>query len=310
MGQAPLWIGIDAGGTSTRLLAVDGKDHTWTAGDGATNPRIVGIERSSSVLASLIEQAKDHFHGIKRLSVCAGVAGAATGSMRRALADSVKLDLKVDVAVDLKVTDDATIAYEAAFEGAPGTLFVVGTGSMILARGRDGAFVRSGGWGYLLGDEGSGYSIGRAGLQAVSASIDAAEATRLTTRAAAELDVITRDQLLEKVYGSDYSMAAFARAVLHEADEGDDQSLQIVEHEIRKLVDRFVMLGNRTELDVPKVLKVSGGLSNSRRYMMTLAEVVHIHFPDWQITKSGKAPVEGALWMARNLESMNPRGRV
>ena len=300
MDETRLFIGIDGGGTSSRLLASDGSGRRWSSESDAANPRIVGIERASLVASSLVDSAIAAFPDCRSANICAGVAGAATASMQRALADSIKLDIKSAVPIAIRLTDDATIAHEAAFKGKPGTLFVVGTGSMILVRSRDGTFLRSGGWGYLLGDEGSGYSIGRAGLRAVSASIDANEATMLTTRAAAELEVRTREELLEKVYASGYSMAAFAKAVLDEADKGDEQSIRIVEYEIRKLVDRFVTLTSRPDFDVPASLKASGGLSDSRGYMLTLAAVVRDCFPDWEIAKSGRAPVEGAHWMAKN----------
>ncbi|MFV1981861.1 MAG: N-acetylglucosamine kinase, partial [Rhodothermia bacterium] len=155
-------IGLDGGGTSTRMLAVDADERRWTDKDGTSNPRIVGIERASKVISGLIERAIHEFPDSKGFHVCAGIAGAATASMQRALADSIKLELK-EIAGPIQLTDDVTIAYEAAFAGDPGVLFMVGTGSMVLVRTVSGVFVRSGGWGYLLGDEGSGYSIGRAG---------------------------------------------------------------------------------------------------------------------------------------------------
>ena len=295
-----LFIGLDGGGTRTRLLAEDDTGRRWTAEGDAANPRIVGIERASDVIASLIRSAAGEFGNPSSVYVCGGIAGTAAGSMQRAMTDSVKLDLDHDDRVDISLTDDATIAYEAAFHGSPGILFVLGTGSTVLVRTRQGSFIRWGGWGYLLGDEGSGYSIGRAGLRAVAASIDANEPTVLTTRAASDLAVSTREQLLEKVYGSDYSLAAFAPAILEEAGKGDAQAANIVDSEIRKLIDRVKMLVSRPELDIPGTVKVTGGLSASRPYMMTLAEIMAEHFPEWKITKSGSDPVEGALWMAKN----------
>ena len=299
--MASVSIGLDGGGTHTRLLASDDSGRTWTAEGGGANPRIVGIERSSAVLSVLIDEAIEQYPEAPGFRVCAGVAGAATASMQRALADAIKLDLKQSAGISLELTDDAAIAYEAAFEGAPGVLFVVGTGSMILVRTVDGAFFRSGGWGYLIGDEGSGYSLGRAGLRAVAASIDADEPTALTTRAAAELKVSTREGLLERVYGSDYSLASFAPAVLEEAARGDDQAISIIEREVRKLVDRFHALSDRLGLDVPGAVKVAGGLSKSRPYMLALSAIVRERFPGWEVTQSGHEPVEGAFWLAKRM---------
>ena len=227
--------------------------------------------------------------------------------MQRVLADSVRLELEESSGVSIQFTDDATIAYEAAFAGDPGVLFMAGTGSMVLVRAVDGTYVRSGGWGNVLGDEGSGYSIGRAGLRAVAASIDADNPTALTARAEVELGIVTRDALIEKVYGSDYSLASFARAVLEEAGRGDSEALKLVDREIRQLVNRLYALIELYGFDVTATftsgIKVTGGLSKSRPYMLNLSNVIQERFPAWKIARSGHEPVEGALWMATQMSN-------
>ena len=295
-------IGIDGGGTRTRAVAETGGGDRWTGAGGAVNPRIVGIERSSAVIAEMITAAIDWSGGDGPFDLCAGIAGAGTSTMQRALADSIRLDLKHDDRVNLTLTDDATIAYEAAFRGQPGVLIVVGTGSSILVRTPETGFIRWGGWGYLLGDEGSGYSIGRAGMRTVAASIDANEPTALTTRAAADLSVSTRDELLQKVYGSDYSLSAFAPSVLAEADQGDTEAAAIVAKEARTLVNRFAALAKKRAVDVPSDIKVVGGLSNSRTYMTVLADALTDAFAGAAVVKSGSEPVEGALWRAKQMQ--------
>jgi hypothetical protein len=60
---------------------------------------------------------------------------------------------------------DVELAHAAAFGGGPGVLVVAGTGSIAVARDRRGRWRRAGGWGQLLGDEGSGFWIGRAALR-------------------------------------------------------------------------------------------------------------------------------------------------
>ena len=284
-------------------MAKDTDNRQWIDKGSTSNPRIVGVERSSSVIAELIGRCTHEFPDAIEFFVCAGIAGAATTPMQKALTASLKQELKNRSRVSIEITDDATIAYEAAFAGDHGVLFLVGTGSMVLVRTMDGTFVRSGGWGYLLGDEGSGYSIGRAGMRAVAASLDANKTTPLTTRAAADLDVSTRDSLIDTVYGLDYSLAKFAPAVLEESCKGDIQSKEIVEDEIRKLVDRLCALIELNALDVTGAVKTTGGLSRSRPYMLSLANVIQERFPEWKVTRSGREPVEGALWMATRMST-------
>ncbi len=294
-------IGLDGGGTSTRLRTVDARGHRWTDENGASNPRIVGITRASKVISSLVGRAMHEYPDSKEFLVCAGIAGAAAASMQRTLADSIKLDLRESAGVSIQITDDVTIAYEAAFAGDSGILLVVGTGSIVLVKTVAGMFIRSGGWGYLLGDEGSGYSIGRAGMRAVAASIDSGETTPLTTQAAVGLEVLNREALIAKVYGSDYSPAAFARAVLEEAGRGDIQSLEIIDRATRELVNRLFALIDLNDLDVTGAVKITGGLSRSRPYLLSLESVIRERFSTLKIARSGREPVEGALWMANRM---------
>jgi N-acetylglucosamine kinase-like BadF-type ATPase len=299
--MSSLCIGLDGGGTSTRLLAKDSRGQQWTEQGDTSNPRIVGIDRASQVATNLIASAIQAYPGTTELRVCAGVAGAATSSIQEGLKDSIMAHFKNDVDFLIELTDDSIIAYEAAFSGDAGVLLMVGTGSMVLVRSTEGTFVRSGGWGYLLGDEGSGYSIGRAGVQAVTAAIDSSQSTALASRAEAEFGVLTRDTVVDTVYGSDYSLASFARAVLEEAGCGDGQSLEIVEQEVRRLVSRLQALTEPGGLSVPESIKVTGGLSKSVPYMTILANVIKEHFPKSDIARSGRDPVEGALWMASQM---------
>ena len=299
--MSSLCIGLDGGGTSTRLLAEDTHGRQWTEKGDTSNPRIVGVDRSAEVVTNLIAQAIRAYPGTKKFTVCAGIAGAATPSTQTGLKDLIIGGFENDFDPSIEVTDDSIIAYEAAFAGTSGILLMVGTGSMVLVRSTGGTFVRSGGWGYLLGDEGSGYSIGRAGMQAVTATIDAAQSTALASRAKAEFGLLTRDAVVDKVYGSDYSLAAFAPAVLEEAGNGDSQSLEIVNQEVERLVGRLRVLTEPGELSVPDTIKVTGGLSKSQPYMTILARIIKEHFPKSEIARSGREPVEGALWLATQM---------
>lgn len=301
-GQAnTVCIGLDGGGTSTRLLAEDRDGRHWTDDDGTSNPRIVGTKRAAKVITGLVGRAAAQFPGAEEFKVCAGIAGAAGRKMQQRLSDALKRDSRDQNGFSIEITDDAAIAYEAAFAGAPGVLFVVGTGSNVLVRTTDGTFVRSGGWGYLLGDEGSGYSIGRAGMRAVAASIDTNTETALTRRAAADLGVLTRETLIERVYGADYSPASFAPAVLEEAQNGDQESLDIVADETMMLSNRLFALVELKDLAVAGIVKTTGGLSRSRPYMLSLTRSIQSRLPTWEVVRSGREPVEGALWMAKQM---------
>ncbi|MCL4278865.1 MAG: hypothetical protein KJZ60_04155, partial [Ignavibacteriaceae bacterium] len=72
----------------------------------------------------------------------------------------------------VKVISDAHIALEGAFPDSAGCILIAGTGSILFGKDEKGVIHRVGGFGRLIGDEGSGYSIGRKALNAVSKSSD------------------------------------------------------------------------------------------------------------------------------------------
>ncbi len=164
----PTLIAIDAGGTKTDLLWAqpDGQVLSRAEGQGiniASKPPGVWDE----TLEDLLERA-----GVNRETVRVACAGAAGYTLpdRRAMFERL-LQEKLPQARVL-VLPDYAIALEGATGGAPGVLVIAGTGSIACGRDREGRLMRAGGWGYLLGDEGSGFWIGR---EAVRAALAAAE---------------------------------------------------------------------------------------------------------------------------------------
>ena len=293
-------IGLDVGGTSSRIAAQVGTEPIWTTASSAGNPRIVGIEHSVDVIVGLVRSALDHFNRPSGTCICAGVAGAAAPEMKRSLADAIRINLNEPDTL-IEVTDDATVAFEAAFKGGDGVLLIIGTGSIILARHHRHAMRRSGGWGYLLGDEGSGYNLGRDGLRAVASALDSDTQTVLATRAAVDLDMSTREELLAKIYGEDFRLAEFAPVVLAEAEAGDKESIGIVDNNARELVDRLGVSCREINARGAETVKLSGGLSQSHIYVSRIAALLKQQLPGWDVVRSGREPVEGALWLASRM---------
>ena len=94
----------------------------------------------------------------------AGLAGAGREAARRSVSDAL---VSTGLADRVQVGTDAEAAFHDAFGDLPGILLIAGTGSIVWGRGSDGAWVRVGGWGQHIGDEGSGYAIGTAALRHV-----------------------------------------------------------------------------------------------------------------------------------------------
>ena len=145
-----------------------------------------------------------------------GAAGAGRDPERSELRNSLRAETLADTVV---VTTDIEIALEGAFERGPGMVVSAGTGSIAVGRDRQGNHRRIGGYGWLMGDEGSGYAIGRAALGAVSRAHDCrSPRTALTERLLATTRSNDFDALVRWAAGaSPAEIAALAPAVLEVA---------------------------------------------------------------------------------------------
>ncbi len=162
----PLFIGIDGGGTRTTAVATDpdGKELARVPGEAGIVNVLDPAARAGS-LAALARAAAEQAGDGRIDALCCGLAGAGREHERAALEDALRA---TDVAERVRVTTDAEAAMADAFgSGGAGILVIAGTGSIAWGRNARGDTARAGGWGLLLGDEGSGYALGLAALHAV-----------------------------------------------------------------------------------------------------------------------------------------------
>ena len=134
-----------------------------------------------------------------------GVAGVGRKDERENLAAALE---DLDVAEEVVVETDAEIALEDAFNGGAGIILIAGTGSIAHGRGPSGQRSRCGGWGPLVGDEGSGAWIGRRVLGIVAAAHDGREQPTALTGA-----ILTATQLNEPEDLIPWAAAADARTL-------------------------------------------------------------------------------------------------
>jgi N-acetylglucosamine kinase-like BadF-type ATPase len=164
-------VGIDAGGTSTRAVLVDGNGEVLGTGRAAgANPITHGVEHAGRQLAAALRQALgDHSAG----RVTAAVIGLAGGpSSGRPLLDEVARMARELGMVVPRVVSDVEVAFAAGSEVPDGVLVLSGTGAAA-AELRDWRLKRHvDGNGWLLGDEGSGFWIGRQAVRAVLRMLD------------------------------------------------------------------------------------------------------------------------------------------
>lgn len=222
-------IAVDLGKTGCRIRATSGA--TAVSAHGAGVPGLADSEGDArafeAIVATLGELALPS--GIASIGV--GAAGAeAAPAAAQALAERVATHLEAPTAV----TTDAVTAHAGAFEGMPGTIVIVGTGTVLLTLDDAGTLGQVDGWGPWLGDEGSGRAIGQEGLRAVLAAHDGrGPATALTAAALAlHTPLATLPRWVADTAAPARQLARFAPRVLEAAAAGDAVARGIVEHAV------------------------------------------------------------------------------
>jgi len=295
-------IGIDVGATKTHLVAQSARNGRRVELSGpAANPKRIGMERATEILTTLIDKAVAESRPVERLSVCAGVAGAGRADEQSALAHRLTTQLgTIGGAVQVDVVHDALIALETAFGAGSGLVVIVGTGSVGVARTDDGALARVGGWGHLLGDPGSGYAIGQAGLRAVAEDFEGGSRTALRERIAQRFNVDGRNELIRVVYGDDFSIQDVAPLVTEAAAANDPVAVDILDTQAVRLARQVEWLVARCS-DLDARIALLGGMLRNAHYADTLRHTLRNRFERWSIEVIEKDPVVGALRRAHRL---------
>jgi glucosamine kinase len=234
--SGPLVIGVDGGGTRTRavILDADGVE----VGRAATGPALMNRQELpidiDGVVSTVRSAALAADFELPAAALCAGFAGVGREQERQAVEEALG---EHDLAKALRVVTDAEAAFFDAFRAGPGLLLIAGTGSVALGRAEDGRQARVGGWGLLLGDEGSAYEIGLRAMRAIARSADGrSEPTQLLAQFIADLSLIGPEDLIAWAAGAGKKViASLAPAVCDLAAAGDAAAAAIVSEAVASL---------------------------------------------------------------------------
>ena len=255
-------LGIDAGGTKTVCLLADGDGRVRASARGpGANLQSLGELEVEKVLHEVMDSVLAG-ERTAPAAICLGIAGVdrphdnaiIRGIMRR-----------IGHKAPVLVINDALAALVAgAGDDGPGIVLIAGTGSICYGRNEAGLAARAGGWGYILGDEGSGWWIGREALSAVMRAGDGRGPATLLT--AGVLEHFALDQvsdLVHEVYYRDTrrrAVAGLSGVVQGATDAGDVVARQILSDAADELVLAVRSVATRLEmrgLQFPLVLSGS-----------------------------------------------------
>jgi glucosamine kinase len=269
-------VGVDGGGTKTRLVVADGAGHVLTSVSGGPSAiRNGDVETAADTIASLTGDAlaAAGLADVTPSVLCAGVAGAGRDEPRAALRRALR---SREVADDVLITSDAMVALTDAFGDGAGVLLIAGTGSVAFGRSPTGIEDRCGGWGAALGDEGSALWLAGRALSAATAAADGREPDTALLGAlltAAQCD--EPDDLI--AWSSDATpaaVAALAPVVLRTAENGDKRANTIAAIAAEELVLHVRTLARRLFGDERAAIPVAltGGLLSRGTLIRKLVE--------------------------------------
>lgn len=301
------WIlSIDGGGTKTDLLLCNAERLTGaqTTGEG-TNPNIYGKKG----IESLVRQVTDILNRVNSSSediheCIIGMAGISHPKYRNDIENCMSLTLPNS---SLRFTSDAELAHRSIWGSHPGMTLIVGTGSIALGTNNEGRVLRSGGFGYQMGDEGSGYWLGKVLLTELIAAERSTfeDVIDLIEKVTEQCGQATFENALTVLSSSENSIsrvANLAPVVLSFAENGNLLASKIVSQGVEALGVLIEELSEKLGFNGgQKKIGISGSvISKSDFYRGLIKDQLLYQFDSVEWQQSDFPPVYGALMLAKN----------
>jgi len=264
-------LAVDGGGPGCRAALCDRSGHILAfAQGGSCNYHSIGADKTTEALTVLLTCLMKK-QALRVNCIVLGLAGLDTKRDQAALTLIVHTALTAaNITTDkIYLSNDAMLTLKGSVGQNNGVLIVAGTGSIACGITKDGLEARVGGWGYRVGDEGSGYSIGKAAITHILKSYDGREnSSGISAAILNEMSFTDEDKLLNWIYSSQFSIAriaALAPIIIRLAEEGDQQGITIIQHACQDLAEMaFTVIRKLSLVNTDFSLVLSGGvLKNS-----------------------------------------------
>lgn len=299
-----MYVALDAGGTKTQCWVADETHVLGRAIGGTVKIMMVGEEVAAQRLRDVILEAcaAASVDAKSVTCTCMGLAGISSESTR-AWAERT---LRGVVGGELDLCGDEEIALDAAFRGGPGLLIVAGTGSNIAGRCSSGAMVNAGGWGPVIGDEGSGTWIGLEAIRAGLRAHDRGVGSCLLREIEAHWGLKDMGELIAKANErSRPDFAELAMVVARCAESGDALAMSVLDRAGVELAEQVSLAASKMCAagcalnDTNQVAFTGSVLEKIVRVRRSMEEHLRVALPEAQVAQQSVDSMEGALWRAR-----------
>jgi N-acetylglucosamine kinase-like BadF-type ATPase len=249
-------LGVDGGGTKTVALLGDSNGNILARGtSGPSNYHAVGFDAACSALENAIDKAR-YEHPDEISALCLGLAGAGQSGDVELFSNWAHYKFPQS---RVKIASDGELLLMAGAPSGPALALVCGTGSIVYGRTTTGEIIRAGGWGYLFGDEGSGFAIGNAALRAVMYAYDGRGAQTLLSELVLERQGLqSPPELINNIFGSQspHTVIASLAEVVEQAFGLQDRiAIDILENAAQALAGAVRVIYSKLETSsIPLVI--------------------------------------------------------
>lgn len=295
------YLGIDGGGTKTTAAVSDENGSIIIKITGKSiNFYSVGMDNARKNLAEIIAETEACLSKSEFKSVfigCSALDDEADEKLIHKLCDGIINAEKI------RMHSDVYIALRSVGEAVCPCTVISGTGSMVVARDKNSNIHIAGGWGHIVGDEGSAYAIALNAFKLCCQQCDKNKVTPLLTRAVSFFGVDNFRKAIDIIYSSETTkdvIAGFAEKVGELALTGDADALGIIHTEAEALAQTVCVLLDRIECC--SVLGLYGGVfQNNKIFSDAFSDKVKERYPDLKIKFITVPPEESALMLAREI---------
>ncbi|OPJ62995.1 N-acetylglucosamine kinase [Clostridium chromiireducens] len=221
-------IGVDGGGTKTEATAYDSDGKAIRTSIKGFANLLNNKEKALENIITAIKEIIDELENHELCGVYLGISGSEVGNNAAIIRENIKDRLGIESVV----MHDSEIALKAMLKGKDGILVIAGTGSVAFGVNNN-LTARCGGWGNLLGDEGSGYKIA---IDAIKRMIFEEEndlsPSELSREIMNELQISSVDEITRFVYSSTKDkIASLAEIVARLGESGNEIAYEILTNE-------------------------------------------------------------------------------
>ncbi|HEX9026806.1 MAG TPA: BadF/BadG/BcrA/BcrD ATPase family protein [Clostridium sp.] len=287
-------IGVDGGGTKTEASAYDSDGKAMiTSVKGFAN-LLNNKEIALDNIVSAIREIIDRFGTNDLSGVYLGIAGSEVGENAKIISDKIKNELKIDSIV----MNDSEIALKAMLKGNDGILTIAGTGSIVFGINNN-ITSKCGGWGNLLGDEGSGYSIA---IDSIKRMIFEEEhsipQSELTKKIMVKLGIKSVDEITNFVYSSTKDeIASLTPIVARLGEVGDKIAYEILINEGVELAKTVENVYKKLKFESCSIALVGGVIREAKVVRKAFEDYLRENIVIENIVDEDISPTIGAYYI-------------